>query len=301
MFCKKCGRVIRDDSVFCQHCGANLKIESSHTNEEPDINQTAANTSRKESSTKTISRSSIIANEIAANTKMVGLALLLCVCFTGVFWAYHIKDRKPVSESHFGNSCYDVYDVEICNYETDWMNLYPLMSNRRNVQNVLTKDDYLKFQEYNKEYIQKNNLTADQIESQYLDCVFCNFYSDREDFSSLGEKFKAMSVGGKRKFLTYQIGIENVDNYNDLPQSDLSPEEMERVYDFAESMDPSAFAESKRVAIENAEFINSNRKASAIKDLETHLKYSILISLLITTLGRYIIIGIKWVAKNKTK
>ena len=110
-----------------------------------------------------------------------------------------------------------------------------------------------------------------------------------------------MSVGGKRKFLTYQIGIENVDNYNDLPQSDLSPEEMERVYDFAESMDPSAFAESKRVAIENAEFINSNRKASAIKDLETHLKYSILISLLITTLGRYIIIGIKWVAKNKTK
>lgn len=47
--------------------------------------------------------------------------------------------------------------------------------------------------------------------------------------------------------------------------------------------------------------ISSIRELFAKEDFEDHLKYTIIISLALTILGRYLIKGSKWVAKNKTK
>ena len=51
--------------------------------------------------------SNIIADEIIANLKMIGMGLILCAVYLAGFWIYHIPDRKPVSEVEFGQSCYD--------------------------------------------------------------------------------------------------------------------------------------------------------------------------------------------------
>ncbi len=49
----------------------------------------------------------IIADEIVANLKMIGIGLVICAIYLAGFWIYHIPDRKPVSDVEFGQSCYD--------------------------------------------------------------------------------------------------------------------------------------------------------------------------------------------------
>ena len=121
MYCKKCGKEIAEDSFFCSYCGEKQLIEvpSTNINDEVSVNRIIDEVPDKNIPIEAESKANIVANEILANLKMIGLALLLSAIFIGIFWAYHIKDRKPLSENYFGYSCYDPSMMPV-NLETDW-------------------------------------------------------------------------------------------------------------------------------------------------------------------------------------
>ena len=61
---------------------------------------------------------------------------------------------------------------------------------------------------------------------------------------------------------------------------------------------------AKETATHNKEVLNSeineNRQLSAKDSFYKNLKYSVFISLALTIFGRYLIKGIKWIARNRT-
>lgn len=88
MYCKKCGKQISDDSKYCKHCG--ILVDETVPANNADIPTTTQElksevvvTSREntpvkiEISKKTTIKESTIANEIVANLKMVGIAVIL--------------------------------------------------------------------------------------------------------------------------------------------------------------------------------------------------------------------------------
>lgn len=85
---------------------------------------------------------------------------------------------------------------------------------KNKIQGVFTKDDYQKFQEYNRQYILDNNLTADQIEKAYLNNTFTALFGDNENFDDMYTKFKKLDLGTRRMFLRKQTG--SFKNYNDM-------------------------------------------------------------------------------------
>lgn len=147
MYCKKCGKQISDDSKYCKHCG--ILVDETVPANNADIPTTTQElksdvvvTSREnapvkiEISKKTTIKESTIANEIVANLKMVGIAVILWSVYILGFMCVHSKDTKAMDEnSWYGESCYDPSSLS-GNWMMDWQNQYAKL--------VLTAPDYSK-------------------------------------------------------------------------------------------------------------------------------------------------------------
>ena len=119
MYCKKCGKQISDDSKYCKYCG--ISVDETVPANNADIPTTTQElksevvvTSKEnvpvkiEISKKTTIKESTIANEVVANLKMVGIAVILWSAYILGFMCVHSKDTKPMNEkSWYGESCYD--------------------------------------------------------------------------------------------------------------------------------------------------------------------------------------------------
>ncbi len=134
MYCKKCGKSIADDSRFCRYCGTkvdgadtplsdniNTKIhdDSTQVKTATVISTQKANPVEVVVSKKSTVRSTTIANEVTANTKMIFIAVLLWIVYIIGFTIYHQNDVKPMDDnSWYGESCYD--GDMTCNGDLSW-------------------------------------------------------------------------------------------------------------------------------------------------------------------------------------
>ena len=147
MYCKKCGKQISDDSKYCKYCG--ISVDETVPANNADIPTTTQElksevvVSSKENvpvkieiSKKTTIKESTIANEVVANLKMVGIAVILWSAYILGFMCIHSKDTKPMNEkSWYGESCYDPSSLS-GNWMMDWQNQYAIK--------VLMAPDYSK-------------------------------------------------------------------------------------------------------------------------------------------------------------
>lgn len=147
MYCKKCGKQISDDSKYCKYCG--ISVDETVPANNADIPTTTQElksevvvTSKEnvpvkiEISKKTTIKESTIANEVVANLKMVGIAVILWSAYILGFMCTHSKDTKPMNEkSWYGESCYDPSSLS-GNWMMDWQNQYAIK--------VLMAPDYSK-------------------------------------------------------------------------------------------------------------------------------------------------------------
>lgn len=135
IFCSKCGNKIKSDSIYCKYCGTKIAdeeqleeavVDNVETLHENDINK---NNTKEDETIKVklighhTEKKAIVANEIVANIKMIGFAILLWIVYILCFIVYHLKDSAPITErdSYFGESCYDPVMVRIPHsYELDW-------------------------------------------------------------------------------------------------------------------------------------------------------------------------------------
>lgn len=125
IFCSECGQKIKSDSKFCRYCGAKVdEVYSSYSSTSQNIAENIVATptepviEHKISSAKPIEvkiksdssvKKSTIADEIIANLKMIGIALIIWVVYIVGFICYRSKDAAPLTEtnSYYGESCYD--------------------------------------------------------------------------------------------------------------------------------------------------------------------------------------------------
>lgn len=220
------------ESLFCPYCGEKQEVIPSHGNDN-DITTEQVNEGdsihSSQSSSKT--KASSVADEIMANLKMIGLAVLLCSLYIGVFWINHIDDRRPISDFRaYGSSCYDA----------------PIMH---------------RSYELNEEEIYKRRIAHRE------ECIH-KLEKDLEKSGIYDSNF--------------------IDEYRSWHPSD-------------EELMNQAKEEASRNKEQMFSDIYEYRLFAAKEDFKEHLKYGILISFALTIFGRYLIKGIKWVARNKTK
>lgn len=89
MYCKFCGKEISDDSKFCCYCGQQVsEVHNNSKNEHSDVKNDSQvipveikKTVNVSISKKEHVKKSTIANEIIANLKMCGFALVVLITF----------------------------------------------------------------------------------------------------------------------------------------------------------------------------------------------------------------------------
>ncbi|MDT4418673.1 MULTISPECIES: zinc ribbon domain-containing protein [Bacteroides] len=131
MYCKFCGKEISDDSKFCCYCGQQVsEVHNNSKNEHSDVKNDSQvipveikKTVNVSISKKEHVKKSTIANEIIANLKMCGFALVVLITFVVGFYLYHANDIKPMDEYNpWGYSCYDRVVPGLV--ETPWEHIY---------------------------------------------------------------------------------------------------------------------------------------------------------------------------------
>lgn len=103
MYCKKCGKLITDDSMFCKYCGA-LEEDSIEINNYDKFSKIKSEIITSDSNESPIKieitknptiKKSTIANEIVANIKMLGIAFALWLVYIIGFSVFHLKNIRP--------------------------------------------------------------------------------------------------------------------------------------------------------------------------------------------------------------
>lgn len=111
MFCKKCGKEIAADSLFCKYCGAKQNVDRCEEVFQGESEVRAKveifDGHKPEKEAKKQKTKSSIANEIIAIGWLLLIALLLWGVYVVGFVMYRSNDRKPAPALPFGGSCYD--------------------------------------------------------------------------------------------------------------------------------------------------------------------------------------------------
>lgn len=179
IFCSECGQKIKSDSKFCRYCGAKVDEEdlSTHSSTSQNIDDNKVRTSsesiieHKISSAKPIEvkiksdpsvKKSTIADEIVANLKMIGFALIIWIVYIVGFVCYRSKDAAPLTEtnSYYGESCYDP-GVLSGSWEFSWEKHLATK-----ISYISTKKNKFGISEFNpmsaSDYLYLSNLTPNQ-------------------------------------------------------------------------------------------------------------------------------------------
>lgn len=131
IFCSECGHKIKSHSKFCRFCGAKADEEYASSEVENPNKLSADNSKSGDKShssiqeriiytskplevrikSKSTVKKSKVANEIIANLKMIGCAILTWLVYIGAFYVYHQDDIKELkvdsNDTDWGESCYD--------------------------------------------------------------------------------------------------------------------------------------------------------------------------------------------------
>lgn len=205
IFCSKCGNRIKSDSIYCKYCGIKIAdekqieisvLDNLETSHENDINkndkgdETIKVNAAKKVNAANLSKNSIIANEIVANVKMIGDAVLLWVVYILGFMVYHLNDSAPITaqEPYFGQSCYDPVMVRIpSGYELDWEEclydkIYKIDSNRLEcIKYLISLDSQVSYLERAKEIAKIKGVNEEQFE-QYKQAAIKKTEKDRNSY-----------------------------------------------------------------------------------------------------------------------
>lgn len=264
VFCSQCGKRIKVDSKFCRFCGVelgqyeDLNVKKNIDAKTPTLNEHFIKSIQNNNSQEqTLSlylntdrkiKRATIANEIIANIKMIGLALILSICYIIGFIVYHTNDRAPLtdSSSYFGESCYD--GIITGHWEFSWEKH---LINK--IHNIKTKNDKNSI----REFIQTTSINSSNPSSTIPE-----------------------------RNLEYAQRLAKVKNINNEEFELLKQEALEDA-----KKDRDLFNEQ----------VSEIRKMKYEEELHENMFWSIIIALIVTIVGRYLIISIKWVKENKTE
>ena len=286
MYCRKCGKQIADDSIFCQYCGGKVyTILEENGTPHNDITIVAADNENRlkeqtneciteamndnpiqvEISKKSRNNKSIIANEIVGNLKMIGLAFVLFSVYMLFFILKHQKDITSYDyethTSYFGESCYDPSYIE-GNWKFNWEEQYYEMLYYRLYHQV----PLYGFEQLTPEQCLKK---AEVLEEEW--------------------NKKRDSIAILLKNHPKQQGV--------ITQLELDAFELEESF---EELEKDAKKQAARDIQEWNNRVNDHRKYGYEKDLKKNALYSALICLALTIIGRYLFKLTKWVTANKT-
>lgn len=178
IFCSECGKKINSTSKFCRYCGAKVEDEFSSYNSTISTNPSVHKVDtpiepileHKISSAKPIEvkiksdspvKKSTIADEIVANLKMIGIALIIWVVYIIGFVCYRSKDAAPLTEtsSYYGESCYDPGSLS-GNWEFSWEKHLATKINHISTKNKFGVSEFNPMNAA--DYLYVSNLTSDQ-------------------------------------------------------------------------------------------------------------------------------------------
>ena len=270
MYCKYCGKEITDDSMFCQHCGSRLdnvakesilKRNTCNAGND-DMDKTALST---QTIHKSKENSSIIANEIVGNLKMIGIALAILAIYMIGFIAIHQKDiTKYDYETHasyFGESCYDPSTIT-GNWKLHWEeHYYDLLYYELHKQSPIFISEQITPEQFLK--------CAERLEKEW--------YVKKESIERL-LKEQSYSKGNVSELDldVFQMEVRN-------------PKVLKK-----EAKD-----NAKRDIADWNTTINNYRKSGYRQDLKSTSLYVTLISLLVSLGTRYLLKLTKWVGNSK--
>lgn len=262
MYCKYCGKIINDDSSFCQYCGGeqDVSFEKDNKQNSTDIIVSTINNDplkiEVSKEKKVIVKDSTIANEILGNLKVMGLAITLLFTYIICFVLFHLKDIKKYDyethKSYLGESCYDNPYVEddAPSFHDDWMTFLPHW-----------EQHYYKM----------------------LEECWDDSYDIRADILSPKECLE------KAKDLESRLMNRGCNNYY-FPISKSDIKEMKK----------QAKEDAANDVKEWNSRVNKNRKDEFLNNLKRNASYVALISLVLSIIGRYLSMLAQWVKLNKT-
>lgn len=246
MFCRHCGKEIAEDSKFCKYCGkaaeelnedgASEQAVSENKSEEGNGKVEVVLTTDKDNpvqveiSHKPIIKKVTFANEVIANIKMIGTALLLWIVYIIGFSIYRIGDISTTTD--YGASC---YDRPMSGSSMDW--------------------------EWERHY------------AKDLEVLLFGGFRKELDW----------------KLLPYDARVRECERL--AKEKKCSEEFLEHL-----KIEAKKKAEAQRKAFMDQ--VYSDREYRFENEREEHMKWSAIILLLLTVVGRYIINFFKWVLRT---
>lgn len=270
MYCKHCGKQIADDSTFCQYCGG--KLDNSTTGLKDSFDKETFNKVSVDASISTkdenpiqieVSKKKTNNSPTIANEIVGNLKMIglgLILSLIYILFFISIKSNEARPLTDSGYLGESCYDPT--NMSGGWMFLWE----QHYALSVCTAPDYT---------------TQTKDEKLELDIADIRMGINPVSSADMAIIMQSDSEGA----LNFAAGIAEKKH---IPEDEL--EQLKETAKFNAQKDKEDFQEE----------VSCIRKSEYERDLAKHSKYSIIISILVLFIGRYLVKLTKWVNSNKT-